>query len=79
MWCVSLLTRLFVPDTRVRGRGRSPDRLVQEANRKEVTVTNEEIITQLTERLVTANAREAARIRTRIQEIRAMSKSHDHQ
>lgn len=34
----------------------------------------EETIQQLTERLVSANAREAARIRTRIQELESMKK-----
>ena len=41
-------------------------------------MTHEEIIRQLTKRLVTANAREAARIKSRIRELQAMNKSHDH-
>lgn len=45
-------------------------------NGEEVAVTVAETIQQLTEKLVTANAREAARIRTRIQELESLRKSH---
>lgn len=38
----------------------------------------EETIQQLTSQLATANAREAARIRTRIKELESMRKKHDH-
>lgn len=39
-------------------------------------MTIAETIQQLTEKLVTANAREAARIRTRIQELEKIRQSH---
>jgi hypothetical protein len=43
---------------------------------KEVTVDLDATIQKLTERLGTANAREAARIRTRITELKALQKEH---
>lgn len=69
MWCVSWQTRLSVPDPRGWGR---PPRSTLGADRKEVTVDLDETIEQLSRQLVHANAREAARIRTRIQELKAL-------
>jgi hypothetical protein len=43
-----------------------------------VTVAIDETIAQLAERLATANAREAARIRTRIAELESLKKEHVH-
>lgn len=65
----------MVPD--IQGVG-SATRSASGTDREEVTVAIEETIQQLTERLVTANAREAARIRTRIQELEKLHEKHDH-
>lgn len=63
------------PDTRGVG---SAIRSASGTNGKEVAVAFEETIQQLSDRLVNANAKEAARIRTRIQELEQLQKKHDH-